>query len=190
MEITETIGNLLSQVKMPVPEQGSDWLDPIKFLESQHREVEALFTEMENLGGKAYRAKEKVMEMIAEKLTLHTQLEEKFMYPAAKKINKDLVLESFEEHDAVKDLLRKLKRTAASDDNFDSRVKFLKELVEHHVKEEESDLFPQINSEMPPEEINAIGTKMQHAVTAGQRKVQQTSKSKKARTKTAKRKMH
>jgi hemerythrin superfamily protein len=171
MEITQTIENLLSRVTLPIPEQGSDWLDPIQFLETQHREVEALFKEIENLGDKAYRAKEKVMEAITERLTLHAKLEEKVVYPAAKKVAEDLVLESFEEHDAMKDLLKKLKRTKASDARFGPRVKFLKEIIEHHVKEEESDLFPKINSELPPEQINQMGTAMQRMVSVGQRKV-------------------
>ena len=136
-------------------------VDAVALLESQHREVEVLFKEFEGASDKAFKKKEKIAAAICEKLTMHAKIEESVFYPAAKEADDDLVLESFEEHANVKAMIRKISRTAASDETYDAKVTVLKDLVEHHVKEEEEDLFPKCRKALGDEAILDLGAKMQ-----------------------------
>lgn len=136
-------------------------VDAIALLKSQHREVEALFAEIEKAGDRAIKSKEKLLASIQEKLEMHTKIEDLIFYPAAKEADEDLVLEAEEEHDNVKAMLRKLDKTAADDETFDAKMTVLKELVNHHVKEEENELFPKCKKLFGDDELQELGAKMQ-----------------------------
>lgn len=131
--------------------------DPIELLKSQHKEVDELFKQIEDLSPKAYKSKQKIFETIAKKLELHTQIEEKVFYPATKQLDKDLILEAYEEHDVVKDLIEKIQACGPEDESFDAKICVLKEAVQHHVKEEENELFPETRSKFSTEKLMAIG---------------------------------
>lgn len=131
--------------------------DPIEILISQHREVDALFAQIEQAGDKAYKTKERLFEMLANKLMLHTELEERIFYPAARDIDKEIVLESFEEHLGVKNMIKRLMATKGTDETFDAKLKVLKDIVEHHVKEEENNLFPKCRNDLDEEQLQELG---------------------------------
>ena len=119
--------------------------DAVSLLTADHRAVEGLFQEFEQASNK--RTQASIVKRICFELDAHTKVEEKILYPAIKKEVKDLqdlVNESFVEHAAVKRLVRELSSLPASDEFFKAKVTVMKEFVQHHVKEEESDLFPKI----------------------------------------------
>ncbi len=133
----------------------------ISFLKQQHREVEELFEEFEEeKESGSTRNKKKIFEEIAGKLTIHTKLEEEYFYPAVKSLDKELVLEAYEEHDVVKNLIKKIKATKPNSISFDAKVKVLKDTVEHHVDEEETELFPKCSNSLDEDKLEAIGKKM------------------------------
>jgi hemerythrin superfamily protein len=135
-------------------------MNAIDMLESQHREVEKLFSQIE----KASRAssKEELFTQIADKLAIHAAIEEHQFYPSVKaKRTEDILLESLEEHLAIKRVLADLLAIDAEDESFDAKIKVLKETVEHHVEEEETDLFPKVRKLLSAEELEAIGQEMQ-----------------------------
>jgi hemerythrin superfamily protein len=110
--------------------------DAIALLKNDHREVEELFEQFEKAKGDG--RKEKLALQICKELTIHTMLEEEIFYPACEgKVEEDLLKESFVEHDAAKVLIAEIEAGEPSDDFFDSKVKVLKEEIEHHVEEEE-----------------------------------------------------
>lgn len=113
-------------------------------LEKQHREVEKLFGEA--LGTEDARTRRTAMNHIVDKLSLHTKLEETIFYPAVQSIDteeaKDMVLEAYEEHHVVKMILKELPKVDPKADNFKAKMTVLKEMVEHHVDEEEKEMFP------------------------------------------------
>lgn len=141
--------------------QATGSVDAVELLESQHREVDALFKEIEAAGDRATKKKEKLFATIAEKLTMHAKLEESIFYPAAKEADNDLVLEAFEEHANVKAMIRKLQKTGGDDETFDAKITVLKELVKHHVKEEETELFPKCRKALGEEALLELGANMQ-----------------------------
>ena len=110
--------------------------DAITLLKNDHREVEELFEQFEKAKGDG--RKEKLALQICKELTIHTMLEEEIFYPACEgKVEEDLLKESFVEHDAAKVLIAEIEAGEPSDEFFDSKVKVLKEEIEHHVEEEE-----------------------------------------------------
>jgi hemerythrin-like domain-containing protein len=125
-------------------------------LESQHRKVEALFKKLE--GGRAEPAA--VLEELANSLAAHMAIEQDIFYPMVSKIDEELVGESFEEHALAELALKRLLSTDPEDDSFDARVTALKELIEHHVKEEEEELFPKVEKKIDEEELKQIGKTM------------------------------
>ncbi len=136
-------------------------VNAVDLLESQHRQVEALFSEFEQLGERAFKARMHVFEKIAHLLTCHSRIEEKVFYPAARKIDKDLTLEAYEEHDIFKTLMKKIALLEPGDETFAAKVTVLKEIIEHHVKEEEKEFFPKVQKALGDEAMMEIGHELQ-----------------------------
>jgi len=136
--------------------------DAIAMLEADHRKVEELFEEFEDAEKPAER--QETAEQICHELEIHAQLEEEIFYPAVAKQADDaakLVEEAREEHQKVKELIAQLRRMKNPEgDSFDEKMQELKECVEHHVEEEEGELFPQAKSELG-EQMKELGARMQ-----------------------------
>ncbi|HEX2660836.1 MAG TPA: hemerythrin domain-containing protein [Polyangia bacterium] len=134
-------------------------MNAIDLLESQHREVEKLFSKIEK--SKSDDAKGRLFEEIADKLAVHASIEEHHFYPAVKaNRTEDILLESLEEHLGIKRILADLLDLEASDETFDAKIKVLKEQVSHHVEEEESELFPKVRKLFNKEQLEALGQEM------------------------------
>jgi hemerythrin superfamily protein len=134
-------------------------MDAIDLLESQHREVEDLFSKLEDAKDK--RAKTKLFQELADNLAIHAAIEEHHFYPAVRaERTEDILLESLEEHLGIKRILADLLALDAGDATFDAKIKVLQEQVEHHVGEEEDDLFPKVRKLFDDERLEAIGQEM------------------------------
>jgi hemerythrin superfamily protein len=137
-------------------------VNAIDLLEQQHREVEELFEELEGAGERAKKTKGRLCQEIANALAVHAEIEEKLFYPESKQENTEEILrESVEEHLAMKRLLSDIIEGDVEDDQFDARMSVLKEQVEHHVEEEEKELFPKVRKALSREELEDLGTRMQ-----------------------------
>jgi len=135
-------------------------MNAIKLLKQQHREVEALFKQMEKARTAASRRK--TFDEIADKLAVHAAIEERHFYPAVKrKATEGMLLESVEEHLAVKRVIADVLELDSDDLTFEAKAKVLKDLVEHHVGEEEETLFPKVEELVKADELKAIGEEMQ-----------------------------
>ena len=134
-------------------------LSAIDLLMEQHREVEKLFADFDKASGA--EDKEELFETIADKLAVHARIEEQYFYPAvtAKK-TEDMVLEAFVEHTSIKRLLADLLESDADDPKFEAQMKVLKEQVEHHVEEEEGELFPAAKKVLNKDELAALAQEM------------------------------
>ncbi len=134
-------------------------VDAVELLKGQHREMEELFDRLEKASGG--EGKRKLFTEIADKLAIHATIEERDFYPAVKaKRTEDILLESLEEHLGIKRVLADLLAIDVGDDTFDAKAKVLKEQVEHHVEEEEDDLFPKVKKLMDKETLIAIAQQM------------------------------
>jgi len=121
----------------------------LELLRDDHRRVKDLLDRFEALGERGdQRVKERVARQICAELLLHAKLEETILYPLCREaLDADSKIDEAEvEHEGVETLINKLNSMDADDDQFDATVKVLGEQVEHHVKEEEQELFPMIQS--------------------------------------------
>ena len=113
-------------------------------LEKQHREVERSFATA--LGTEDPKVRRTALRDIERQLTMHTDIEEAIFYPAVSGIGTekatDMILESVEEHHVVKLVLKELPKVDPKADSFEAKMTVLKELVAHHVEEEEKEMFP------------------------------------------------
>jgi hemerythrin superfamily protein len=135
-------------------------MNAIKMLKQQHREVEKLFKQL--AAARSEGPRRTAFEEIADALAVHATIEERHFYPGVKnQQTEDILLESVEEHLEVKRLIADLMDMDASDDQFEAKAKVLQENVEHHVEEEETDLFPKVEKLFDEEELEAIGEAME-----------------------------
>jgi hemerythrin superfamily protein len=140
--------------------KGDPAMNAIELLESQHRDVEDTFAEIES--SDESDSKLRAFEKLADSLAIHAAIEEHQFYPAVKaKGLSDLVLESLEEHLGVKRVIADIMKTDPDDDTFSAKVKVLKELVLTHVDEEESELFPQVQSLFDGDQLDELGAQME-----------------------------
>jgi hemerythrin-like domain-containing protein len=131
-------------------------MNATSLLKSQHRKVEALFKKLEN----GRTDPQAVLEELANSLAAHMAIEHEIFYPAAKDVDSEIVNESFEEHSLAEVALKRLLATDPEDEAFDARVTALKELVEHHVEEEEQELFPKVEKALGDETLGKLGKAM------------------------------
>jgi hemerythrin superfamily protein len=124
---------------------GAGGMDAVTLLKTDHREVEKLFSEFE--GARDAGQKHQIADQIFLQLRIHTQIEEEIFYPTSREFLEDdeIIDESEAEHQSIKGMIKQIKgMTPADEMTFEAKVTALKEAVEHHVREEEEDLFPQV----------------------------------------------
>jgi len=135
--------------------------DAIALLVSQHDEVKALFKQFDELGERATTSKKKLAGEICEQLIMHTQIEEEIFYPALRSVSKemeDMLDEAVVEHASAKDLISQIQEMEPGDDLYDAKVTVLGEYIEHHVDEEEEDMFPKVRKLKL--DLDALGAEM------------------------------
>ncbi|MEO6307627.1 MAG: hemerythrin domain-containing protein [Nitrospiraceae bacterium] len=115
-------------------------------LRKDHKKVKGLFEEFEQ--AEDARTKQRIVETALTELEVHSKLEEELIYPAirAEIDDDDLMDEALEEHHVVHGLLVELKKMKPSDERYDAKFTVLAENVRHHIKEEESEMFPKTES--------------------------------------------
>jgi hemerythrin-like domain-containing protein len=135
--------------------------DALELLKSQHREVEELFEKLEDAGDNAVKQKQQIFAAIAHKLECHAQIEERIFYPEGREVDEDTTLEAYEEHGVVRFLIDAIKGTDPSDETFKAKATVLKEVVEHHVEEEEDEFFPKMKKALGKERLKELGAELQ-----------------------------
>jgi hemerythrin superfamily protein len=140
-------------------------MDALKLLKEQHDEVEKLLESLEK--SRKSERKQALFIEVADKLAAHATMEEKLFYPAVKaKKTEELVLESTEEHLAIKRVLADLLKTDVDDERFDAKLTVLKEEVRHHARdEEEKTLFPMVRKLLSKDELAELGSSMEQMFT-------------------------
>lgn len=142
------------------PGKASGEQDAIRLLTADHQEVKALFKQYEQLVDDDAEGEERQLlaERICDLLTVHATIEEEIFYPAARASldDEDLLDEAEVEHASAKDLIAQIKATSPEDELYDAKVTVLGEYIDHHVEEEEGEMFPKCKkSEMDLDELGA-----------------------------------
>jgi hemerythrin superfamily protein len=128
------------------PSAEPDSSDAIDLLKADHKRVKKLFEQFDSAKDDDRTGLEELVAEICLELTVHTQIEEEIFYPAVRlEIDDDALMdEALVEHSGAKELIAQLNGMSADDEFFDARVKVLSELIDHHVEEEEDDMFPEV----------------------------------------------
>ena len=139
-------------------------MDAISLLTQDHREVSKLFDAFEREESDKAETATRVCRM----LTVHAMIEEEIFYPAAREAladeGDDLLDEAEVEHASAKELIAQIEAEGQDGDLFEAKVKVLGEYVRHHVKEEESELFPKVKA--AELDLNALGKELENRKTA------------------------
>lgn len=133
----------------------------LDLLKKDHRTVSALFKQFEEAGSN--EEKVAIAQQVCTELTVHAEMEERDFYPAARELlqggeAEHLVDEAAVEHGSVKMLIAQLDGATADAELFEATMKVLKEYVEHHVKEEERELFPKLKG--TDLDLDALGMRL------------------------------
>ena len=135
-------------------------MEATTLLKKQHDEVKDLFKQYE--AAEENSEKQELFEQIADAFAAHGEIEEKIFYPAVYVGSlKEKLQEAVEEHLVAKRVAADLLDMVPSDPQFDPKMKVLKELIEHHVEEEEGELFPLVRQNFAREELEALGDQME-----------------------------
>lgn len=120
--------------------------DATEILTADHKKVSKIFAEFEKVKDGDSEAKQALVKMACDELTVHAQVEEEIFYPALhealKEDEEDLVDEAEVEHTSIKQLIETLKTSDPTDRLYDANFTVLSEYVKHHVKEEQDEIFP------------------------------------------------
>src|SRR3954468_21854243 len=133
--------------------------DAIALLKADHKEVKTMVEQFNSSRSDSKKAQ--LAEQICAALEVHAEIEEEMFYPAARealKKNGDLIDEAEVEHTSVKELIAKIKSGRPGDDLWEAEVKVLGEYVNHHVKEEEGEIFPKVRKTSL--DLQAIGEQL------------------------------
>ncbi|MCY1043772.1 hemerythrin domain-containing protein [Corallococcus sp. bb12-1] len=137
-------------------------MNALELLKQQHEEVSKLFKKYEKLADHNDEERQELFEQIADRLGAHAKIEELYLYPALKTDDtEDKLREAAEEHLVVKRLIADLLGMEADDEEFDAKMKVLQENVEHHVEEEEDDLFKSARKLLSKEQLEDLGIQME-----------------------------
>jgi hypothetical protein len=140
-------------------------MDAFELLKSDHEKVAGLMEKIEETTERALKTRETLFTQLKTELDIHAKIEETIFYPVLEKADesRDIALEAFEEHRVVKRLLNELETDAKDDERWTAKFTVLKENVEHHVEEEEGELFKKARKVLSQEEIEELGTRMEQA---------------------------
>jgi hemerythrin superfamily protein len=135
--------------------------DAIAMLTADHKRVKTLFSEFDKLKEEGSdEEKSAIVEQICNELKIHAEIEEEIFYPAVREAidDSDLMDEAIVEHAGAKELIAQLEEASPEDDLYDAKVTVLGEQIDHHVKEEEGDMFPKARKAKVDTE--ALGARM------------------------------
>jgi hypothetical protein len=135
-------------------------MDAITLLKTDHEKVAGIFEKLEETTERAEKTRQELFMQLKQELDLHAHVEEAIFYPVLKKADetREITMEALQEHHVVKVLLRELDAMEVTSETWTAKLKVLKENVEHHVEEEEDDMFKKARTVLNTEQLEELGT--------------------------------
>jgi len=136
--------------------------DAISILKGDHERVRQLLRRLENTTDRATTQRKDLLSETQNEVKVHTTVEEEIFYPAFKeavrsKSDQEIYFEAIEQHHVVDLVMPEIKSTDAASEQFGAKAKVLKDLIEHHAEEEETEMFPKARKEMSSDELVELG---------------------------------
>ena len=145
-------------------------MDALKLLKDDHDKVKKMLAEGEETTERAEKTRTEVFAKLKEEMLIHERIEEEIFYPALKEHPKakDIVLEGFEEHHVVDEIMGELEQTDVTDEQWAAKFKVMKENIEHHIEEEEGEMFDTARQVFSEDELGELGARMMELKKVGQ----------------------
>lgn len=140
-------------------------MNAFTLLKADHKKVAELLEKLDSTTERGVKTREELFTKLKTELDVHARIEETIFYPALEKADetRDITLEAFEEHRLVKQLLNELQSLGKDEEEWTAKFTVLKENVEHHVEEEEGEMFTKARKVLSEEDAEALGTRMEKA---------------------------
>ena len=145
-------------------------MDAIALLKEDHDRVKKMLADGEETTERAEKTRAEVFAKLKEDMLIHERIEEEIFYPALKSHPKakEIVLEGYEEHHVVDEIMGELEATDVTDETWGAKFKVMKENIEHHVEEEEGEMFKQARQVFSADELETLGARMLELKKLGQ----------------------
>ena len=137
-------------------------MDALKLLKDDHKKVKGMLEKLDATTERAEKTRTEMLQTLKQELTVHETIEEEILYPALKEFakTKDIALEGYEEHHVVDGIMAELEATPVDDETWGAKLTVMKENLEHHIEEEETDMFPKARKVMDEAELDELGERM------------------------------
>lgn len=137
-------------------------MDALRLLKDDHTKVKKMLEELDGTTERAEKTRTEGFDRLKHELAIHETIEEEILYPALQEFakTKDITLEAYEEHHVVDQIVAELEATPVSDETWGAKLTVMKENLEHHIEEEEDDMFKQARQVMEPAELEELGERM------------------------------
>src|SRR5215213_10017329 len=145
--------------------EGERFMDAFELLKKDHEKVSGIFEKLEPTTERGVKTREELFTQLKQELDVHARIEETILYPVLKEASEteEITLEAYEEHNVVKQLLAELDKLPKDDETWGAKLTVLKENVEHHVEEEEGEMFKSARKVLIQEQIEEIGARLEAA---------------------------
>ena len=148
-------------------------MNAIKMLKDDHQKMRKLLSELESTTERGVKTREELYAKIKGELSVHEVIEEEIFYPALKEHPKakDIVLEAYEEHHVVDTVMAELDGLSVDDETWGAKAKVMTENVEHHMEEEEGEMFQKARQVFDKDELEELGARMERRKTEAQQEL-------------------
>jgi hypothetical protein len=138
-------------------------MDAIALLKADHDKVKKMLAEGESTTERGEKTRTELFATLKGEMIVHERIEEEIFYPTLKEHPraKDIVLEGYEEHHVVDEIMGELEALDVTDETWGAKFKVMKENIEHHIEEEEGEMFKQARAVFDREELEELGTRME-----------------------------
>jgi len=137
-------------------------MDAMSLLKDDHQKVKKMLSELESTTERGVKTREELFTKVKQELVVHEAIEEEIFYPALKNHpkTKEIALEAYEEHHVVDMVMAELEGVAYNDEQWGAKFKVMKENLEHHIEEEEGEMFKQAKEVFDEDELVQLGEYM------------------------------
>ena len=148
-------------------------MDAIAMLKADHDKMKGLLEDLESTTERGVKTRQELFATIKGELTVHEVIEEEIFYPALREHPKakDIVLEGYEEHHVVDLLMGELEDLDVTDESWGAKALVMKENIEHHIEEEEGEMFKKARQVFDREELEDLGARMERRKASAQQEL-------------------
>ena len=137
-------------------------MNALDLLEDDHKKVKKLLEDADSTTERGVKTRAELFGRIRKEMKVHETIEEEILYPALKEHPKakEVVLEGYEEHHVVDEIMGELGATDFDDERWGAKLSVMKENIEHHIEEEEEDMFKKARQIFDADELEQMGERM------------------------------